>query len=64
MIYPALEALALVEPRTGATDPRQNPFERLAATAPGFHIIITSQPRGSIPTHLWGTSYLVFVESL
>ena len=64
IIYPALEALALVEPRTGVTDPRQNPFERLAAAAPGFHIIVTAQSRGSIPTHLWGTSYMVFMESL
>ena len=30
----------------------------------GFNIILTSQPRGSIPTSLWGTSYLIFIDSL
>lgn len=64
IIYPAMEALAMVEPRTGVADPRDNPLDRLAGAAPGFHIIVTSQPRGSIPTHLWGTSYMVFMESL
>ncbi len=64
IIYPALEALALVEPRTGIPDPRDNPLARVGSVARGFNIIVTSQPRGSIPTHLWGSSYLVFVESL
>ena len=64
IIYPALEALALVEPRTGAADPRSNPLERVASAARGFNIIVTSQPRGSVPTHLWGTSYLIFMDSL
>ena len=30
----------------------------------GFNIILTSQPRGSIPTNLWGSSYLIFIDSL
>jgi uncharacterized protein (DUF58 family) len=64
IIYPALEALALVEPRTGILDPRDNPLARVASAARGFNIIVTSQPRGSIPTHLWGTSYLVFMDAL
>lgn len=29
-----------------------------------FKIIITSQPRGSLPTHLWTSSYFVFMQSL
>jgi uncharacterized protein (DUF58 family) len=64
IIYPALEALALVEPRTGLSDPRANPLERVASAERGFNIIVTSQPRGSVPTHLWGSSYMVFTESL
>jgi len=64
IIYPALEALALVEPRTGLPDPHDNPLAHLASAARGFNIIVTSQPRGSIPTHLWGTSYLVFMDAL
>lgn len=64
IIYPALEALALVEPRTGIPDPRDNPLARVGLVARGFNIIVTSQPHGSIPTHLWGSSYLVFMDSL
>jgi len=64
IIYPALEALALVEPRIGTPDARDNPLARVASAARGFNIIVTSQPRGSIPTHLWGSSYLVFMDSL
>ncbi|MGH9793849.1 MAG: DUF58 domain-containing protein [Candidatus Acidiferrales bacterium] len=29
-----------------------------------FKIIITSRPRGSLPTHLWTSSYFVFMQSL
>jgi hypothetical protein len=64
IIYPVLEALALVEPRIGQPAPAENLLARLATSAAGFHIIITSQPRGSIPTNLWGTSYIVFIDSL
>ncbi len=64
IVYPALEALALVEPRTCVADPRHNPFDLLDSAARGFIIIVKSQPRGSVPTHLWGTSYMVFMDSL
>jgi uncharacterized protein (DUF58 family) len=64
IIYPALESLALVEPKLGPADAHDNPLVRVASAARGFNIIVTSQPRGSIPTHLWGSSYLVFMESL
>jgi uncharacterized protein (DUF58 family) len=67
IIYPVLEALALIEPKVG-TDPDHNGggnlLARVSAAAPGFHIILTSRPRGSIPTHLWTSSYLVFMDSL
>ena len=67
IIYPVLEALALVEPRIGTAPPRDseaNLLARASTSAPGFHIILTSQARGSIPTHLWTSSYLVFIDSL
>jgi uncharacterized protein (DUF58 family) len=67
IIYPVLESLALIEPRIAAASPRDsesNLLARASSTAPGFHIILTSQPRGSIPTHLWTSSYLVFIDSL
>jgi hypothetical protein len=67
IIYPVLESLALIEPITGVDPGRagsSNLLARVSAAAPGFHIILTSQPRGSIPTHLWTSSYLVFIDSL
>jgi uncharacterized protein (DUF58 family) len=64
IIYPILESLALVEPKLGPADAQDSPLARVASAARGFNIIVTSQPRGSIPTHLWGSSYLVFMESL
>lgn len=64
IIYPVLETLALIEPKAGSAASADSLLARIASAARGFHIIITSQPRGSIPTNLWGTSYLVFVDSL
>ncbi len=62
VIYPALESLALVEPIVGL-DP-QKLLARISSAERGFHIILTSQPRGSVPTSLWGSSYLIFIDSL
>ncbi len=65
IIYPVLESLALVEPRFASPGtPTDNLLARASSAALGFHIILTSQPRGSIPTHLWTSSYLVFMDSL
>jgi uncharacterized protein (DUF58 family) len=64
IIYPVLETLALIAPRVGPAAPIDNLLARVASAARGFHIILTSQPRGSIPTNLWGSSYLVFIDSL
>ncbi|HEV2176996.1 MAG TPA: DUF58 domain-containing protein [Terriglobia bacterium] len=68
-VYPALEKLALIEPRLvglpGPSGPSgDDVLSRLGSGDRGFHIILTSQPRGSIPTHLWGSSYMVFFDSL
>ncbi len=64
IIYPVLEKLALIEPKAGSPTSMESLQARIASAARGFHIVITSQPRGSIPTNLWGSSYLVFVDSL
>ena len=64
IIYPVLETLALVDPKSGAGSNPRDLEARIASAAPGFPIIITSRARGSIPTHLWGNSYLVFMDSL
>jgi hypothetical protein len=63
IIYPVLEKLALVEPAAERTTPLEHLLSQ-GASAQGFNIIITAQPRGSVPTHLWTSSYLVFVDSL
>lgn len=63
IIYPILESLALIEPAFGPGRDG-NLLERVAAVERGFNIILTSQPRGSIPTSLWGGSYLIFMDSL
>ena len=59
-----METLALIEPKFGASSPGENPLATVPQLARGFHIILTSQPRGSIPTNLWGSSYLIFINSL
>jgi uncharacterized protein (DUF58 family) len=64
IIYPVLETLALIEPKASSGASLESLQARIASAAQGFHIVITSQPRGSIPTNLWGSSYLVFVDSL
>jgi len=64
IIYPVLEHLALIEPRIGSRAPAESLLAQAATSAGGFNIIITSQPRGSIPTNLWGASYIVFIDSL
>ncbi len=62
IIYDVLRALAFVQPATDRTDGQ---FLRdLTARPDTFKIILTGQPRGSIPTSLWSSSYIVFVQSL
>jgi len=62
VIYPALEALALIEPTMGVSASALLP--KIASSPRAFPIIITAQPHGSIPTSLWSSSYLVFIDSL
>ncbi len=67
IIYPVLETLALIEPQVGSGFERSQAHDlltRIASAPRGFNIILTFQARGSIPTNLWGSSYLVFMDSL
>jgi hypothetical protein len=64
IIYPVLETLALVEPKAGTASSIADLQACIASAAPGFHIVITNRAQGSIPTNLWGNSYLVFMDSL
>jgi len=61
-IYAILHHLALVQPLP--PDAQHVLLTNLAASPELFKIIVTSQPRGSIPANLWHTSYVVFLEDL
>ena len=58
-IWTTMRELALISPRPAA------PGESLLANLPAdphlFKIIITAQPRGTIPTHFWTTAYVIFM---
>ena len=59
-VFEVLRALATVKP----TAPRANfpLFAELGAQGDTFKIVVTSQPRGTIPPALWNSSYIVFAE--
>jgi uncharacterized protein (DUF58 family) len=59
-IFAILRHLALAEPLP--PDPKHELLTDLAASPDLFKVIVTSQPRGSIPTNLWHSSYVVFLE--
>jgi uncharacterized protein (DUF58 family) len=61
-IFAILRHLALAQPLP--PDPQHVLLTSLAASPGLFKIIVTSQPRGSIPTNLWHTSYVIFLEDL
>jgi uncharacterized protein (DUF58 family) len=59
-IFAVLRHLALVEALP--VDDQQHRLVELAAEAESVKIIVTSQPRGSIPAEVWNSSYVVFAE--
>jgi uncharacterized protein (DUF58 family) len=61
-IFAILRHLALAEPLP--VDARHALLSDLAASPNLFKVIVTSQPRGSIPAQLWHSSYVVFLEDL
>jgi uncharacterized protein (DUF58 family) len=61
-IFAILRHLALVQPLP--PDPHHEVLSDLAASPDLFKVIVTSQPRGSIPAALWHSSYVVFLEDL
>jgi uncharacterized protein (DUF58 family) len=62
IIYDVLRQLAFVTPRPAEGEAKF--LSELPEEPDLFKIILTSQPRGSIPTHLWTSSYFVFMQSL
>jgi uncharacterized protein (DUF58 family) len=61
-IFNILRHLALAQPLP--PDPEHALLSDLAASPDLFKVIVTSQPRGSIPASLWNSSYVVFLEDL
>jgi len=61
-IFAILRHLAMAQPLP--PDPQHALLTNLAASPELFKIIVTSQPRGSIPGSLWHTSYVVFLGDL
>lgn len=59
VIFDILHYLALVQPR-----PSRDNFLDTLGNGDLFKIIITSATPGSIPTHLWTSSYFIFQERL
>ncbi len=59
IIYDVLYQLAFIAPQR-ADDTAL--LERLAAEADTFKILLTARPRGSIPTSLWSSSYILFMQ--
>ena len=61
-VFAILKHLALAQPLP--PDPEHKLIMDLAASPELFKIIVTSQPRGSIPASIWHSSYVVFLDDL
>lgn len=61
IIYDVLYQLAFIEARQ-ADDTAL--LQQLVAQADTFKIVLTARPRGSVPTSLWTSAYVVFMQSL
>jgi uncharacterized protein (DUF58 family) len=59
-IHAVLHHLALIQPVP--IDAKQYRLASLAGEAESFKIVVTSQPRGSIPAEVWNSSYVVFAQ--
>ena len=61
-IFETLRFLATVQPVP--FDPEHALIQDLAAAPDRFKLIVTSQPHGSIPSSLWSSSYVVFIDDV
>lgn len=59
IVFDVLRYLATVQPRRSQED-----FLHTVQDSGSFKIILTSAAPGSIPTHLWTSSYFIFLERL
>jgi uncharacterized protein (DUF58 family) len=61
-IFFILRHLAGVQPLP--PDTQATLLSDLAADSESFKIIVTAQPRGSVPASIWNSSYVVFSQDL
>jgi hypothetical protein len=61
-VFDVLKQLAIIERRPQETG--EHFLNDLALDSSVFKIVLTSRPRGSIPTALWSSAYMVFLDSL
>jgi uncharacterized protein (DUF58 family) len=61
IIYHILRHLALAAPRPA--QPGRSFLSEMPDSSRLFKVILTRQPRGSIPVGLWSSSYILFLES-
>jgi uncharacterized protein (DUF58 family) len=54
-VYAFLSYLALVQPQAGSS------VIESAIRSADYHIVLTTRPRGSIPSALWNCSYIIFL---
>src|SRR5580704_15600373 len=60
-LHEFLGQLAVIEAQT-ATDPQSDVLRAIDLGSGGeYNIVLTSRPRGSLPTALWNSSYFVFL---
>jgi uncharacterized protein (DUF58 family) len=62
IVFLILRHLAMANPLP--PDPQHQLITDLAASPELFKIIVTSQPRGSIPAAVWHSSYVIFLDDL
>jgi uncharacterized protein (DUF58 family) len=62
IIYDALRELARIEPARGAVGGAF--LDELVGQREIFKIILTARPQHTIPTALWTSSYIVFIDAL
>lgn len=62
VVYPALERLAEISPQPALTG--ADLLARVSSIERAFNIIFTAQPHGRVPTSLWSSSYIIFMNEL
>jgi uncharacterized protein (DUF58 family) len=62
IIYDILRYLASVTPLK--PQPGRSFLDTLGDSPEIFKIVLTSHPRGTIPSHIWNTAYFLFISSL